>query len=42
MGRVTRFMLDTNSASWLLKGQPNVVARLVAATPESICLSVVT
>jgi hypothetical protein len=31
MARVTRFMLDTNTASWLLKGQPNVVARLEAA-----------
>jgi tRNA(fMet)-specific endonuclease VapC len=42
MARVTRFMLDTNTASWLLKGQPNVVARLEAAAPERICLSVVT
>jgi tRNA(fMet)-specific endonuclease VapC len=42
MGRVKRFMLDTNTASWLLKGQPNVLARLAAATTEHICLSVVT
>jgi tRNA(fMet)-specific endonuclease VapC len=42
MARVTRFMLDTNTASWLLKGQPKVVARLEAAAPEHICLSVVT
>jgi tRNA(fMet)-specific endonuclease VapC len=35
-------MLDTNTASWLMKGQPNVVACLKAATPDSICLSAVT
>ncbi len=35
-------MLDTNTASWLLKGQPNVAARLAATMPESICLSAVT
>ena len=39
---MTRFMLDTNTASWLMKGQPNVVARLKAATPDSVCLSAVT
>jgi tRNA(fMet)-specific endonuclease VapC len=42
MGRVTRFMLDTNTASALLKGQPRAVAHLAAETPERICLSVVT
>jgi len=35
-------MLDTNTASWLIKGQPNVLARLSAEAPERICLSVVT
>jgi tRNA(fMet)-specific endonuclease VapC len=35
-------MLDTNTASWLIKGQPNVLARLAAEAPERICLSVVT
>ena len=35
-------MLDTNTASWLLKGQPNVVARLAATAPERVCLSAVT
>jgi tRNA(fMet)-specific endonuclease VapC len=35
-------MLDTNTASSLLKGQPSVVERLAAATPERACLSVVT
>jgi tRNA(fMet)-specific endonuclease VapC len=42
MGRVTRFMLDTNAASALLKGQSRIVARLAAETPEHLCLSVVT
>jgi tRNA(fMet)-specific endonuclease VapC len=42
MGRVTRFMLDTNTVSSVLKGQSSVVARLAAATPEGVCLSVVT
>jgi tRNA(fMet)-specific endonuclease VapC len=35
-------MLDTNTASWLMKGHPNVLARLAAETPERICLSAVT
>jgi len=35
-------MLDTNTASLLMKGQPNVVERLKAAKPERICLSAVT
>jgi tRNA(fMet)-specific endonuclease VapC len=35
-------MLDTNTASSLLKGQSSVVERLAAATPERTCLSVVT
>jgi len=35
-------MLDTNTASGLLKGQPSVVARLAATPPERVCLSVVT
>ncbi|HEY1887246.1 MAG TPA: type II toxin-antitoxin system VapC family toxin [Roseiarcus sp.] len=39
---MTRFMLDTNTASSLLKGQPRVLARLAAETPERLCLSVVT
>jgi tRNA(fMet)-specific endonuclease VapC len=42
MGRVTRFMLDTNTASSLMKGQSSVVARLSAEAPERLCLSVVT
>ena len=39
---MTRFMLDTNTASSLLKGQPNVVARVAATAPELLCLSAVT
>ncbi len=39
---MTRLLLDTNTASGLLKGQPNVAARLKAARPEQVCLSVVT
>jgi tRNA(fMet)-specific endonuclease VapC len=35
-------MLDTNTASSLLKGQRNVLARLAETAPERICLSVVT
>jgi tRNA(fMet)-specific endonuclease VapC len=37
-----RFMLDTNAASGLVKGQPKVVARFKAETPDSVCLSAVT
>lgn len=39
---MTRFMLDTNTVSWLIKRSPNVRARLAAEAPERICLSVVT
>jgi tRNA(fMet)-specific endonuclease VapC len=35
-------MLDTNTASSLLKGEPRVLARLASETPERVCLSVVT
>ena len=42
MGLVTRFMLDTNMASALLKGHPRAAARLAAETPERLCFSVVT
>ena len=35
---MARLMLDTNTASGLLKGQPNVAARLKAARPEQVCL----
>ena len=39
---MTRLMLDTNTASALMKGHPKVAARLRAAAPESVCLSLVT
>jgi tRNA(fMet)-specific endonuclease VapC len=35
-------MLDTNTASSLMKGQSSVMARLSAEAPERLCLSVVT
>jgi tRNA(fMet)-specific endonuclease VapC len=35
-------MLDTNIASFLLRGQPKVVARVAATAPERLCLSAVT
>lgn len=37
-----RFMLDTNAASGLVKGQPKVIARFKAEAPDSVCLSAVT
>ncbi len=37
-----RFMLDTNAAGGLVKGQPKVVARFKAVAPDSVCLSAVT
>lgn len=39
---MTRFMLDTNTASGLLKAEPKIVLRLKAGAPERVCLSVVT
>jgi tRNA(fMet)-specific endonuclease VapC len=39
---MTRFMLDTNAASGLVKSQPKVTARFKAEAPDSVCLSVVT
>ena len=35
-------MLDTNIASFLLRGQPKVVARVAATASERLCLSAVT
>jgi tRNA(fMet)-specific endonuclease VapC len=35
-------MLDTNTASSLMKAQSSVVGRLAAESPERLCLSVVT
>jgi len=39
---MTRFMLDTNAASGLVKGQPKVTARFKAEAPDRVCLSAVT
>lgn len=39
---MTRYMLDTNSVSHLLREHPVVVRRVVAAPMASLCLSVVT
>jgi tRNA(fMet)-specific endonuclease VapC len=37
-----RFMLDTNSVSHLMKRQPNLVQRVVAAPMAALCVSAVT
>jgi tRNA(fMet)-specific endonuclease VapC len=37
-----RFVLDTNAASGLVKGQPEVIARFKPEAPDSVWLSVVT
>jgi tRNA(fMet)-specific endonuclease VapC len=39
---MTRFMLDTNAASGLVKGQPKVTARFKAEAQDRVCLSAVT
>ena len=39
---MTRFMLDTNTVGYLLRGQPNVARRMAAKPPERLCLSAVT
>ena len=39
---MTRFTLDTNAASGLVKGQPKVTARFKAEAPHCVCLSAVT
>jgi tRNA(fMet)-specific endonuclease VapC len=39
---MTRFMLDTNAVSGLVKGQPKVTARFKAQAPDRVCLSAVT
>jgi tRNA(fMet)-specific endonuclease VapC len=39
---MTRFMLDTNAVSGLVKGQPKVTARFKAEAPDRVCLSAVT
>jgi tRNA(fMet)-specific endonuclease VapC len=39
---MTRFLLDTNMASALMKAQAHAIARLRATAPQDVCLSVVT
>lgn len=39
---MTRFMLDTNTISHLLKQHPGVVRQVVAATMPSLCISAIT
>ncbi len=39
---MTRYMLDTNIVSHLLRGHPTVVARVTAAPMVALCLSVIT
>jgi tRNA(fMet)-specific endonuclease VapC len=39
---MTRFMLDTNAASGLVKGQPKLTVRFKAEAPDRVCLSAVT
>ncbi len=42
MTQVTRYMLDTNTVSHLLKKHPAVVRRVVAAPITSLCISAIT
>jgi tRNA(fMet)-specific endonuclease VapC len=39
---VTRYMLDTNTVSYLLKAHPTVARRVSSAPMGSLCLSVIT
>lgn len=39
---MNRYMLDTNTVSHLIKGHPAVVARMVATSMDSLCISSVT
>jgi tRNA(fMet)-specific endonuclease VapC len=39
---MTRFMLDTNAASGLVKGQPTITARFKDEAADRVCLSAVT
>jgi tRNA(fMet)-specific endonuclease VapC len=37
-----RYMLDTNTVSYLIKGHPAVVQRVVAAPMAALCISAIT
>lgn len=39
---MTRFMLDTNTGSFFLRGEPTVVNRIVRAPMVSLCISAIT
>lgn len=39
---MTRYLLDTNTVSHLIKGQPRVGARVVATPMASLCISAIT
>jgi len=39
---MTRYMLDTNTVSYLLKKNPQVATRVVAAPITSLCISAIT
>lgn len=39
---MTRYMLDTNTVSHLIKGHPAVARRVVAAPMASLCISAIT
>ena len=42
MTTVTRYMLDTNTVSHLLRKQPAVMQRVVAAPITALCISAIT
>ena len=39
---MTRYMLDTNTVSYLIKGHPAVVRRVMAASMSDLCISAIT
>jgi tRNA(fMet)-specific endonuclease VapC len=39
---MTRYMLDTNTVSYLIRSHPGVTARLVAVPMASLCISAIT
>jgi tRNA(fMet)-specific endonuclease VapC len=42
MARVIRFMLDTNTVSYLVRRHPSVLRRIAAMPVTSICISAIT
>ena len=37
-----KFLLDTNTVSYYLRGEPGIVRRMQAQTPADLCLSAIT